>query len=227
MSVFASARLRDISIHALLAESDQQQFLCRQRCCNFNPRSPCGERPCRSAFAWFFQKFQSTLSLRRATVPRGCCVTVSVKFQSTLSLRRATLEISLMPTERGEFQSTLSLRRATACVKCFRNRADNFNPRSPCGERPKSGQGIRYPVVISIHALLAESDHDVPQGVPVVVISIHALLAESDPKRLVRFVPSKSISIHALLAESDVTVPCKHASRMISIHALLAESDLS
>ena len=33
---------------------------------------------------------------------------------------------------------------------------------------------------ISIHALLAESDHNAARGVPVNTISIHALLAESD-----------------------------------------------
>ena len=39
--------------------------------------------------------------------------------------------------------------------------------------------------LISIHALLAESDAvDVTQRLPVVGISIHALLAESDRKRL-------------------------------------------
>ena len=101
---------------------------------------------------------------------------------------------------------------------------------------------------ISIHALLAESDHNAARGVPVNTISIHALLAESD-----RPTGSLShqicISIHALLAESDAsgwrriislptflsTLSLRRATEVvkerwrsvisISIHALLAESD--
>ena len=79
------------------------------------------------------------------------------------------------------------------------------------------------------------------------VISIHALLAESDNREKRKY-PEQEISIHALLAESDNSVdvsgvqgyhfyprsPCgerPHANRyyvglhLISIHALLAESD--
>ena len=57
----------------------------------------------------------------------------------------------------------------------------NFYPRSPCGERPWAE--IQHPgkILISIHALLAESDHRrrlMPKRSH--WISIHALLAESD-----------------------------------------------
>ena len=61
--------------------------------------------------------------------------------------------------------------------------------------------------LISIHALLAESDeranrlaHTPPK------ISIHALLAESDLIALFDFPIVPAISIHALLAESDVRI---------------------
>ena len=55
-----------------------------------------------------------------------------------------------------------------------------FYPRSPCGERhsqylPKTARAI-----ISIHALLAESDNVVAAELDIIHISIHALLAESD-----------------------------------------------
>ena len=79
--------------------------------------------------------------------------------------------------------------------------------------------------IISIHALLAESDldalcarcpglkflstlslrratHNLEELGYLLIISIHALLAESDPLTHVRS-PSANISIHALLAESD------------------------
>ena len=57
------------------------------------------------------------------------------------------------------------------------------------------------------------------------VISIHALLAESDLTVLLILLIRKPISIHALLAESDLdNIEITQAKR-ISIHALLAESD--
>ena len=80
---------------------------------------------------------------------------------------------------------------------------NHFYPRSPCGERRrlegiKDGQSS-----ISIHALLAESDHNAhPETRRFCAISIHALLAESDFLRRHKRRAS-SISIHALLAESD------------------------
>ena len=78
-------------------------------------------------------------------------------FLSTLSLRRATFDtLSALAPE--EFLSTLSLRRATAI--------DVF---------------LAVWAVISIHALLAESDLAYPDMIICTnVISIHALLAESD-----------------------------------------------
>ena len=81
--------------------------------------------------------------------------------------------------------------------------------------------------LISIHALLAESDLPSGETGPSIPISIHALLAESDyssPSLWLNYV----ISIHALLAESDPLLLLRPPQRLrISIHALLAESDLT
>ena len=57
------------------------------------------------------------------------------------------------------------------------------------------------------------------------VISIHALLAESDVKFGLLLLTYRLISIHALLAESDSMAAFRQAVSAISIHALLAESD--
>ena len=86
-------------------------------------------------------------------------VVVHTLFLSTLSLRRATLTLTIGFSGRV-FLSTLSLRRATSA-------------------RPET----RRHGVISIHALLAESDQatDGFANAPP-EISIHALLAESDSK---------------------------------------------
>ena len=99
--------------------------------------------------------FLSTLSLRRATESQNKQLELQ-KFLSTLSLRRATCRGHCYHSRRA-FLSTLSLRRATV--------------------------GAVHPVachVISIHALLAESDRPVAQPPGHQGISIHALLAESD-----------------------------------------------
>ena len=103
----------EISIHALLAESDGtplQQY--PQPGCYFYPRSPCGERHIVVESVRYDYEFLSTLSLRRATLlslpsravridfyPRSPCGErlrevepgfVNRLFLSTLSLRRAT-----------------------------------------------------------------------------------------------------------------------------------------
>ena len=123
-----------ISIHALLAESDSP-------CCRwfevihyFYPRSPCGER----------QVAKRTTDIR----PR---------FLSTLSLRRAT-SVGFCLDAKAEFLSTLSLRRATVAPVLAVGREGYFYPRSPCGERPRTGSTCGGGQNISIHALLAESD---------------------------------------------------------------------
>ena len=101
-----------ISIHALLAESDLWDLMGDLSYDNFYPRSPCGERPFKT--------------LRHCTI---------YLFLSTLSLRRATKR------EASESIGTL-----------------HFYPRSPCGERRNLILFPRSAPSISIHALLAESD---------------------------------------------------------------------
>ena len=100
-----------ISIHALLAESDRQSIQKAVNMPNFYPRSPCGERRlefCDTAQHTYFY-------------PRSPC---------------------------GE--------RPTA--KNGSTRSNDFYPRSPCGERLFEEQTGQESNVISIHALLAESD---------------------------------------------------------------------
>ena len=58
----------DISIHALLAESDVVVVLHIVSRADFYPRSPCGERPAGSLDDILAGVFLSTLSLRRATI---------------------------------------------------------------------------------------------------------------------------------------------------------------
>ncbi len=103
----------------------------------FNPRSPCGERCISSSCVVCPVKFQSTLPLRGATVKTTTPITTFELFQSTLPLRGATC-LTQKILARKQFQSTLPLRGATICPGRTDRSNHNFNPRSPCGERPQT-----------------------------------------------------------------------------------------
>ena len=152
-----------ISIHALLAESDVMHALILADA----------------------MLFLSTLSLRRATREPTALRTPHHRFLSTLSLRRATRK-SHRRIRPERFLSTLSLRRATdsrntnlrrhrnfyprspcgerRISSIINNIIDDFYPRSPCGERPAKHTNLTSQISISIHALLAESDSQQPDG---------------------------------------------------------------
>ena len=172
-----------ISIHALLAESDARRES-RQQPAGISIHALLAESDCittiTTCIVW---RFLSTLSLRRATalgLPGWLRVLISI-------------HALLAESDSGNGQNI--------------NRRHNFYPRSPCGERPLKLAQTSLTEYISIHALLAESDRQVVQTCQVgISISIHALLAESDARRESRQQPA-GISIHALLAESDCPFP--------------------
>ena len=216
-------------------------------------------------------RFLSTLSLRRATYSAQ---SMSPKYL-TISIHALLAESDLSTISNMRGFSAISIHALLAesddCVAAAARRVADFYPRSPCGERrggcpyhtlpanhfyPRSPCGERQEEwnayfdaeVISIHALLAESDCQLklftvnpgrflstlslrratPPGQPVLIgcpISIHALLAESD-------VTGNIVLTHVLLFLSTLSLrrATAHAVRRfdalpISIHALLAESD--
>ncbi len=57
------------------------------------------------------------------------------KFQSTLPVRGATLSQTAGRISSLLFQSTLPVRGATSGILSNEEFEENFNPRSPCGER--------------------------------------------------------------------------------------------
>ena len=203
-----AARLRGgrpevISIHAPLAGSDARApdggfgqtrfqstlplrgatvdiFAARLDQFNFNPRSPCGERP--PGTCW-----------RRSNGP-------NFNPRSPCGERHSG---SPGRIRSSQFQSTLPLRGATMISSRSVSQSHDFNPRSPCGER----QFLLVVVaivqnLISIHAPLAGSDHAVQSSGVGGVISIHAPLAGSDTDFLL-YLSHIRISIHAPLAGSD------------------------
>ena len=170
---------------------------------DFYPRSPCGERP---------RIARSTSSRPWNFYPRSPCGERPICWPRSVTQRRNFYPRSPC----GE------RRRQADRVQHHRH----FYPRSPCGERHFVVQHLLQLRIISIHALLAESDSILRgwEGLfPLflstlslrratcggmgrhwqIEISIHALLAESDAVQLAVCANAAGISIHALLAESD------------------------
>ena len=171
----------NISIHALLAESDiPSHWIMSRTGGHFYPRSPCGERPYMAenesepqdisihallAESDYYQdkaslppdQFLSTLSLRRATLGAWkscnvCRISIHALLAESDMLGGFWVLLTLI------FLSTLSLRRATLNGTPPLTSRANFYPRSPCGERRHVIDARTKRTNISIHALLAESD---------------------------------------------------------------------
>ncbi len=79
--------------------------------------------------------------------------------------------------------------------------------------------------VISIHALLAESDYILVNTFLAIFEFLSTLSLRRATLTVLNTDGQVSISIHALLAESDRAANCQQRNHQISIHALLAESD--
>ena len=194
-----------ISIHALREESDQPL--------NF--------------LHWpQIQQFQSTLSVRRATLQKSRLDNLLFDFNPRSPWgERLCWAISKSIT--SLFQSTLSVRRATQSSYCYWRPKSHFNPRSPWGERRNRAIATGVRRAISIHALREESDPR--KGRTLLLshrISIHALREESDVSASVQSLARRLISIHALREESDgKSDDIKSKRHKISIHALREESD--
>ena len=148
---------------------------------HFYPRSPCGERLA-SIFCAPPNKYISIHALLAESDVTGFDSGTMVPAISIHALLAESDTIfAVRPYDAPIFLSTLSLRRATRPATRPAQNLLNFYPRSPCGERPLKNAITAVPQQISIHALLAESDHsDALAAVSTLLISIHALLAESD-----------------------------------------------
>ena len=127
-------RNRSVSIHALLAECDMEVKNSRSRSSGFNPRTPCGVRQ----------------DERPVTV-------LSSRFQSTHSLRSATVGPSLDKTEEQVSIHAL-LAECDLFRLSFKLSTPGFNPRTPCGVRLAPSLWALTMFRVSIHALLAECD---------------------------------------------------------------------
>ena len=192
--------------------------------------------------------FLSTLSLRRATLyyltpssgtfnfyPRSPCGERLKQFVvgdvMGISIHALLAESDRSPLV-GDvwacrlFLSTLSLRRATNGATHYSYIRKYFYPRSPCGERRCEMISIERCSLISIHALLAESDANKDAD----WVRVYVFLSTLSLRRATCYRLGRSASDWHFYPRS----PCgerrwlrcwQMAARDISIHALLAESD--
>ena len=123
-----------ISIHALLAESDQILDDISGATGHFYPRSPCGERPSLYFNDTSKKIFLSTLSLRRATN----CTSIGRPKRLYFYPRSPCGERRLIVHIGGDFfdisiHALLAESDPPSITPTASRR--NFYPRSPCGER--------------------------------------------------------------------------------------------
>ena len=213
----------NVSIHALLAECDSRGQVAFRPVHRFNPRTPCGVRP---VWEW------------------GC--QGMTRFQSTHSLRSATVHVFKVVGKAGVSIHAL-------LAECDRTRDKTpepfscFNPRTPCGvrrsddARPNAGNWFQ-----STHSLRSAT---LPTTLNTCTrpVSIHALLAECDRRQVgiqlgtycfnprtpcgVRHdfslsdFPSLSFQSTHSLRSATFVIQNKKQFDKVSIHALLAECD--
>ena len=170
---------------------------------HFYPRSPCGERPAWNRFTQRRDFISIHALLAESDREPTAFRTPHHKFLSTLSLRRATF-LSYLPM-------------AAIC---------HFYPRSPCGERRRVDFFFGLMYYISIHALLAESDH---KGVQ--YNHGEGYFYPRSPCGERPFIKIMSVSSGLFLSTLSLRRATKSSIEevskyvVISIHALLAESD--
>ena len=167
-----------VSIHALLAECDASASRYSSISHSFNPRTPCGVRPTapKKKESFFGFNPRTPCGVRRFD---AYIMSVYDGFQSTHSLRSATLMVRT-------FNRLCKVSIHALLAECdrgyhgFRGLSSSFNPRTPCGVRPgglfPAGRTSRFQSTHSLRsATLKLLILDVSGNV-----SIHALLAECD-----------------------------------------------
>ena len=193
---------------------------------NFNPRPPCGGRL--SGGDPFAKGYISTHALLAEGDGRRplSLFASNTTFQPTPSLRRAT------SSRAGAGRPSPHFNPRPPCGGRPRVRGgcsvewSNFNPRPPCGGRPVYGDVQSTTEVFQPTPSLRRATPQTAytNGCPA-EISTHALLAEGDAGPTGP-AGAQGISTHALLAEGDRPAAASALSTTsISTHALLAEGD--
>ena len=145
-----------ISIHAPRVGSDSAWSSQTARFSDFNPRSPCGERLFFGGKNMYKSIFQSTLPVWGAT--------------QTGTFSPCHAQISIHAPRVGSDVE----QRAQGCL------CNDFNPRSPCGERPIRGYGHTVPRIFQSTLPVWGATQDPRCAAGQLGISIHAPRVGSD-----------------------------------------------
>ena len=204
----AAHRLRNISIHALLAESDADNGDAGNGCDAISIHALLAESdPFSTALRPAANISIHALLAESDERPQHNQYThIAISIHALLA--ESDLPVFLSGFWAYLFLSTLSLRRATHCIWILCRQHPDFYPRSPCGERRGSSSKSTRCLRISIHALLAESDAwCMSRKTPVQAAFLSTLsLRRATFAALYDILKLFPISIHALLAESDLIV---------------------
>ncbi len=208
-----------ISIHAPRVGRDAQPGERSWLCADFNPRAPCGARLQLSPLPMY----GSGISIHAPRVGRDSgrrlAALRTTTFQSTRPVWGATTRTTGRACRHGQFQSTRPVWGATRAGSLSLSLSTYFNPRAPCGARPRARAsplqmtdfnprapcGARRACVratranadISIHAPRVgrdRRDHPLRRPCP---ISIHAPRVGRDKKWRNLTDDEAEISIHA------------------------------
>ena len=151
-----------ISIHALLAESDA----------------------CIMTITICTVLFLSTLSLRRATGNSGTQADPAKSISIHALLAESDNKIGTVSITREDFYPRSPCGERRESIGTLRTVSVNFYPRSPCGERHnKRTQRAGYRQFLSTLSL-RRATNPLKLAQTSLIISIHALLAESDPGKV-------------------------------------------
>ena len=221
---FGRNRWADISIHVLHAEDDCFGCSLASPETHFNPRPPCGGRPCHRKCCRSPRRI-SIHVLRveddRHAQDAGAHVLISIPVLRVEDDKavRALLDVdALFQSTSSVWRTTVGWHKGRACyaisIHVLRVEDDavlrspltdamNFNPRPPCGGRQRLRRGSSSRCAISIHVLRVEDDWAVCLTLLPLVISIHVLRVEDDTNDYFVVGDSPVISIHVLRVEDD------------------------
>ena len=153
-------------------------YSCPGRIWYFYPRSPCGERQLYINRTAETVIFLSTLSLRRATV-----LTLGGFFTACISIHALLAESDRRSVKlfRQNFISIHALlAESDPYLTNYHFTLLYFYPRSPCGERPDQPSTPGKPTIFLSTLSLRRATLKEQEVRCKLLISIHALLAESD-----------------------------------------------
>ena len=187
-----------VSIHAPHAEGDPYLYVGTIRVTCFNPRPPCGGRPCRTRRPVAAPCFNPRPPCGGRPPPARSTTACTVSIHAPHA--EGDGELEQLGRVDG-FQSTPPMRRATGCREL--------------GDAP---------VQVSIHAPHAEGDARLQARLQHQRVSIHAPHAEGDFAECDCSLHG-SVSIHAPHAEGDVIAVWLRYHHIVSIHAPHAEGD--